>query len=100
MANRLVILPRAEADIDDAYRWYEARRSGSGDRLLKRIRTRLNAIRRHPEACALMAEGCRRALLSQFPYAIFYQYAEKTVTVVAVFHCAQSPERWRKRLDS
>jgi hypothetical protein len=33
-----------------------------------------------------------------FPYAVFYEYAEQTVTVYSVFHTSRDPEKWRERL--
>jgi plasmid stabilization system protein ParE len=43
-------------------------------------------------------ENYRRALVRRFPYAVFYEYAEETVTVYCVFHTSQDPEKWRQRL--
>ena len=40
----------------------------------------------------------RRALTRRFPYAIFYEYADDTVTVYSVFHTSRDPEKWRQRL--
>jgi plasmid stabilization system protein ParE len=55
-------------------------------------------IRRQPEMYALVYETYRRALLRRFPYALFYEYADETVTVYAVFHTSRDPDKWRQRL--
>lgn len=45
MAKRLIIEPEAEADIADAYRWYEERRSGLGDDFVLCIEAPLHGSR-------------------------------------------------------
>jgi len=47
---------------------------------------------------AKVHQDYRRGLVRRFPYAIFYEYANGTVTVYAVFHTSQDPEKWRRRL--
>jgi plasmid stabilization system protein ParE len=37
-------------------------------------------------------------LVRRFPYAVFYECAEDTVTIYAIFHCSQDPRKWRVRL--
>jgi len=36
----------------------------------------------------------RRALLSQFPYGVFYRVESKRVVVLAVLHTARDPSLW------
>jgi len=33
-----------------------------------------------------------------FPYAIFYEDTDETVTVYSIFHTSRDPDKWRKRL--
>ena len=40
----------------------------------------------------------RRGLVRRFPYAVFYEYVEDTVTVYGIFHPSRHPEKWRQRL--
>ena len=58
----------------------------------------LQAIRRTPEMYTVMYQGYRRALVRRFPYGIFYEHVECTVTIYAVFHSARAPGEWRHRL--
>ena len=51
-----------------------------------------------PEMHEFVHENCRRALVRRFPYAVFYEYADQTVTVYRVFHTARDPRKWRERL--
>ncbi len=98
MAAELVIAPEAEQDIDEAYGWYEGHRSGLGEEFLSCIDACVQRVRRSPEMHARVHEEYRRALVRRFPYAVFYEYAEGTVTVYCIFHTSREPEKWRKRL--
>lgn len=46
----------------------------------------------------MVFEDYRRALVRRFPYAVFYEYADNTVTVYCLFHTARDPDKWRTRL--
>ena len=98
MAAELNMAPEAEEDVAQAYAWYEGRRTGLGEDFLSRVDACIQAIRRTPEMHAVVHENYRRALVRRFPYAIFYEYANDTVTVYCVFHTSQDPEKWRQRL--
>jgi len=46
-----------------------------------------------PAAFTEISPGIRRALASQFPYAIFYA-EENGVVILAIKHQAQDPDSW------
>jgi hypothetical protein len=48
MANTLSIAARAEADLREAFRWYEARSAGLGHEFLRCVEARLHLIARMP----------------------------------------------------
>jgi len=98
MAVKLVVAPEAELDIAEAYVWYEARRPGLGEEFLSLVDAGMERIRRQPLIYPIVHEAYRRALIRRFPYAIFFECAETTVTVYSVFHTARDPEKWRRRL--
>jgi hypothetical protein len=49
MAARLIIAPEAEADISDAYTWYEAQRTGLGEDFSSARDACIQAILRYPD---------------------------------------------------
>src|SRR5947209_15258816 len=98
MAVNLVIDPRVEWDLSDAYGWYEEQRTGLGEDFLVRVDACIEAIVRHPEAYATAHEHYRRAFVRKFPCGVFYEFADDTVTVYAVFHTSRDPEKWKRRL--
>jgi plasmid stabilization system protein ParE len=98
MPVELVIAPEAELDIAEAYVWYEGHRAGLGEEFLSSVDASLESIRRRPEMYPVVHEGYRRSLIRRFPYAVFYEPSEATVTIYAVFHTSRDPDKWRQRL--
>jgi plasmid stabilization system protein ParE len=98
MAVRLVVEPKVEWDISDAYAWYEEQRVGLGEDFLSRLDACIQKILRFPGSYPVVHEQYRRALLRKFPYAVFYEFTDDTVTVYAVFHTSRDPEKWKRRL--
>jgi plasmid stabilization system protein ParE len=98
MAVKLVVAPDAELDITEAYIWCETRRVGLGEEFLSALDACIERIRRQPLIYPVVHEAYRRALIRRFPYAIFFELAETTATVYAVFHTSRDPEKWRQRL--
>ena len=98
MPAKLVIAPEAELDIAEAYVWYERRRIGLGEEFLSSVDACMEGIRRQPEMYPLVHETYRRSLIRRFLYAVFYEYAESTITVYSAFHTSRDPDRWRQRL--
>jgi hypothetical protein len=70
MPFELVIAPEAAADIAEAYDWYEARRPGLGEDFMTSVDASMEAIRRTPAMCPLVAGDYRRFLVRRFPYAL------------------------------
>lgn len=98
MPSDLVIVPAAERDLDEAFRYYEDRMVGLGDDFLERVAVALRQIAEFPEAKRLVTKTCRRSLIERFPYAIFYASDPGVVTIFGVLHTASGPGKWRRRL--
>lgn len=67
----LLIRSEAEADIDEAYRWYEDQQEGLGAEFVKVLEDAFAKIRTHPEMYPLVHRNARRLLIPKFPYGIF-----------------------------
>lgn len=98
MAVEFILAPEVEEDLGEAYGWYEERRPGLGEELLSCVDACIEQICRLPEMHTKVHGEYRRALVRRFPYAVFYEYADGTVTVYCVFHTSRDPEKWRQRL--
>ena len=96
--TRVVVRPAAAADIDDAYRWYEAQGAGLGDEFLDALQRARERITENPEAYPEVHRGIRRLLIpARFPYGLYYRVHGDTIVVIACFHVRRDPRRWRGR---
>ena len=96
---RLIVRPEAEADIGDAYAWYEAQRPGLGQRYLVELSRCLEQVQSAPKRYQPVRAEARRALLRRFPYGVFFVSDERQVSVIAVLHMARDPSLWQERVD-
>jgi len=100
MTRRFVLRPRAERDIQSTFEWYESQRSGLGDEFLASLRERLETVRSFPEAFPVLYRDVRRAVVSRFPYVVFYIAQPTRVAVLAVVHQSRNPATWPRRSGS
>lgn len=97
MTRSLVIRAAAEAEMAEAFDWYEARVPGLGSDFLLSVDAALNAIARNPRQYAVIHKNIRRALTRRFPYEVFF-IAEKThIVILAVFHASRNPRDWQEK---
>ncbi len=66
---------------------------------LAEVETTVEYICENPRMFPLVEEDIRRALLHKYPYGIFYVYEseKQRVTIHAVIHLKQHPNRWKDR---
>ncbi|MGH9793760.1 MAG: type II toxin-antitoxin system RelE/ParE family toxin, partial [Candidatus Acidiferrales bacterium] len=83
--------PAAAADAEEAFRWYENRRPGLGEEFLSEVSRAIRAVMENPERYPVIHRRTRRALVSRFPYGIFYQVLEGQLVIVACFHAKRNP---------
>src|SRR5688572_16819970 len=94
MTRQYLIRPRAERDIWSAFEWYESQRAGLGEAFLASLHEKLSAVRDFPDANPVVYKNVRRAVVSRFPYLIFYVVSAAHITVLAVLHHARNPAGW------
>jgi len=97
MTRRFILRPRAERDIQSTFEWYESQRSGLGEEFLVSLRERLETVRSFPEAFPVVYRDVRRAVLSRFPYVVFYIVQSTRVAVLAIVHQSRDPAIWPRR---
>lgn len=88
----------AETDLVDAFDWYESQQAGLGDEFLTDFEHTQSTIRQNPESFREPRRGVRRALLSRFPYAVYFLVEPERVIIFAVVHTARHSRAWRARL--
>ena len=94
MALPVVYRRRVGRDLAEARAWYEERRAGLGEELLASIGVSFDVIESFPEIFAAVRGEVRRAVVSEFPYVVFYRIELRQVVVLAVVHTAQDPKSW------
>jgi toxin ParE1/3/4 len=94
MAHRLKVSRRAEREAGAAYEWYEKQLSGLGERFLIALDQQFALIQRSPRLYGEVLPGVRRALLSHFPYGVFFASKGELVSILAVVHTSRNPKRW------
>jgi plasmid stabilization system protein ParE len=98
MNFELIIRPEAEADIAEAFDWYETRVPGLGSEFVLVLDALFNSILRNYLIYPTVYKTVRRALTRRFPYAVFFITEETMVVVLSVFHVKRSPRIWMGRV--
>ncbi len=95
--NPPIFRPAAAADLEDAYRWYEAQQTGLGEEFLSAVRIAMELVESHPEQFPVVHRQTRRVLLRRFPYGLYYRIFDDQIIVVACMHARRDPRRWQIR---
>ena len=98
MTRSLIVRPEAEADIAQAFDWYEARLPGLGSEFLLVLDAAFNSILRNQLLYPEIHKTVRRALTRRFPFAVFFLVEETRIVVLSVFHVKRNPDEWKKRV--
>jgi mRNA-degrading endonuclease RelE of RelBE toxin-antitoxin system len=95
MAFRIIFHPIADKEFSAAYRWYEERLEGLGERFSKAIDEQLSQIAKSPLQYPVKKNSFRAAKASTFPYVIIYKVykKEKLILISAVYHTSRNPRK-------
>ena len=69
-------------------------KDGLGEEFLAAANTAFDTIERFPDTFARVHGEVRRAVVSRFPYAVFYRIETKRVVIFTVLHTARDPKVW------
>ena len=86
MTLRVQFRTKAERDILTAARYYETKSESLGLQFLERIDDIVDLIRDHPKMFPVCLGSFRRAVLKQFPHALYYEIENHVIVVGAVLH--------------
>ena len=98
MSYQLRIRCTAEADIQEAYEYYEECRHGLGQDFILCLEASLDKIIKNPNHYPIIHRNIHRILVKRFPFGIFFIVKENTIVVLAVMHGSRSPRRWKVRV--
>ena len=94
---KIVILPSAIDDLADGFQFYEKQDEGLGSFFLESLYSDVDSLRLYAGIHRKVL-GFHRQLSKRFPFAIYYDEAEKAVRVWAVLDCRRNPSWIRRRL--
>jgi plasmid stabilization system protein ParE len=94
---KIAFLPAAQAELDDAFSWYEEQAVGLCYEFLDELDQTLRLIVTFPKLHPLVEKKVRRCLVNRFPFGVFYGIADDTIIVIAVVHLRRKPAYWTHR---
>lgn len=97
MKRAVRLREEAEHDLAAAASWYEQQRGGLGREFLNEALCALRLIAEQPLTYPAVHRETRRALMTRFPFGIYFRVEQAQVVVVAVMHGSRHPGRWQKR---
>jgi plasmid stabilization system protein ParE len=85
-------------DILEAIAWYENHREGLGDEFFISLENSKHLIEQNPLQFAQKYKGIRKAIITRFPYIIYFKVENPgKVIVFAVLHMKRSEKQIRQR---
>lgn len=97
MTLPVVLRDEATAEFDEAFDYYEAQRAGLGVDFAARVQQVFDRIAANPHLHAVVFADIRKAVVSRFPFCVFYRAEPARVEVIAVFHTRRDPSIWQGR---
>ncbi len=98
MIRRVIFKSAAEADLAEAYDWYEGRDAGLGTEFIRCVEGCVHGIQRQPEMYPVVHKNVRQGITRRFPYSVFYFVEDETIYVVSIFHSSRDPSLWQERV--
>ncbi len=97
MSLPIVFRRAARAEYDDVADWYDQRRAGLGVAFTAEVQRVLDQIAAQPDVYPQVYQDVREALVSGYPYCVYYREEPGQVVVMSVFHTARDPSIWQGR---
>ena len=97
MEYEIHLRKEAEADLTEAYEYYENCRENLGSDFLLCVEETLSRISKNPNNNKIVYKEVRRALVKRFPYGVFYIVQGLDILVIGVLHARKSPSHGQKR---
>ena len=93
----IVLRDEAQAEFDEAFDWYDAKRGGLGLEFVAEIQKVFDRIAANPLLHQVVLADIRKGVVRRFPYCVFYRPHQDRVEVIAVFHSSRDPSIWQGR---
>ncbi len=97
MPYSLSIRKETEADIAEAYQYYESCQENLGSDFINSIDESISRIQNNPRQYKIIHRNVHRALVRRFPYGIYYVLIDSKISIIAVLHARKNPKPWQER---
>jgi plasmid stabilization system protein ParE len=95
----VIFHPEAQAELDAAVAYHEARRPGLGLDLQAEVERVVQFIQQHSGSGTLIPpHGARRRSVRKFSYNVVYLEQDGVIEIIAVAHQKRKPGYWARRL--
>jgi plasmid stabilization system protein ParE len=89
--------PVADVEFTEAAQWYEDQRQGLGLQFIGAVQKTVDDIAANPLGFPVVLRDIREAIVSKFPFSVYYRIKSNRVVVLAVFHSSRDPAAWQSR---
>jgi len=86
MIRRLILSPDARAHLTSAVRWYQDKEANLAFRFRAEAKITLRRIAQNPYQFPVIHLEIRRALMTRFPYSVYFSLNQDNIFVIAVGH--------------
>ena len=97
MSYSLSIRKEAEADIPEAFEYYESCRKNLGADFILCIEESITRIEKTPRQYKIIHKTVHRALVRKFPFGIYYVLDNEKNIIFGVLHARKNPKHWQAR---
>jgi plasmid stabilization system protein ParE len=97
MMHQIVYYPEAIDDIEQAFKNYEIKSPGLGERFLNDVTAGLIQIQSQPALYGKISINVRAMVLKRFSFVIYYRFSISNVFIMAVRHGRDDPSIWQSR---
>jgi len=87
-------LAEADAEVADAYEFYERQRLGLGVRFVEELESTVREVSEAPRSFSPVERDVRRARVRKFPYFVYFEELEGSIAILSVFHTRRRPSRY------
>ncbi len=95
MRHKVLFRPSAERHLLDTARFYEQKAEGLGLKFFAAVDKITEFLVSSPKIYPIAWDGLRRAIVTGFPFTLYYQIDGKEVWVIAILHQRLNPEKVR-----
>jgi toxin ParE1/3/4 len=94
MKFQIKLIDFAEAELWEAIDFYDAQKLDLGKAFAREFGKTINLIRKNPKQFPKIYKTRRRAVVQNFPFAVFYDILDDTIFIISIFHSRRDPKIW------